>query len=54
MTAHAKACGLLKPNEQPATRCSNVGCGAGYFFHSLKARSIAVDYPGDRRFAALL
>jgi ubiquinone/menaquinone biosynthesis C-methylase UbiE len=46
MTCAAQAVELLKPHVEAGDVLLDVGCGSGYFFHSLKSRDIAVDYYG--------
>jgi SAM-dependent methyltransferase len=46
MTAHAQAADLLQPRVSPGDILLDAGCGSGYFFHSLAARSIPVEYWG--------
>ena len=46
MTCAAQAAELLAPHVTPGDRLLDVGCGSGYFFHSLKGRGIDVVYYG--------
>jgi ubiquinone/menaquinone biosynthesis C-methylase UbiE len=46
MTCAAQAAELLVPHVAPGDTLLDVGCGSGYFFHSLKSRGIAVAYHG--------
>lgn len=46
MTCAAQATELLAPNVSVGDTLLDVGCGSGYFFHSLKKRQINVDYYG--------
>lgn len=46
MTAHAQAAEILSQLVSPGESLLDVGCGAGYFFHSLMSRSIDVRYWG--------
>ena len=46
MTCAAQAAELLMPLAKPGQTILDAGCGSGHFFHSLKDRSIALDYFG--------
>jgi SAM-dependent methyltransferase len=46
MTCAAQAAELIKPHVEPGDELLDVGCGSGYFFHSLKSRGIEVEYYG--------
>lgn len=46
MTSHRQAVDLLAPHVSPGDKLLDVGCGSGYFFHSLRARGIPVEYYG--------
>lgn len=46
MTAHAQAVELLEPRVQSGDTVLDAGCGSGYLYHSLAARSLDVDYWG--------
>jgi len=46
MTCAAQAVELLKPLVEPGDTLLDVGCGSGYFFHSLKSRAVPVEYYG--------
>lgn len=46
MTCHAQAAELLAPLAAPGDTLLDVGCGAGYFYHSLKKRDLALEYFG--------
>lgn len=46
MTCAAQAAELIANLVAPGDSLLDVGCGSGYFYHSLVARGIAVDYWG--------
>jgi SAM-dependent methyltransferase len=46
MICHAQAAELLAPLVSADDILLDVGCGSGYFFHSLKSRNIAISYFG--------
>ena len=46
MDCAAQAAELLAPYVSPGNTLLDVGCGSGYFFHSLKKRQIPVEYFG--------
>jgi ubiquinone/menaquinone biosynthesis C-methylase UbiE len=46
MTSAAQAARLLGPLVAPGDTLLDAGCGSGYFFHSLKKRSIPAEYWG--------
>ena len=46
MTCHAQAAELLAPHVRPGETLLDVGCGSGYFYHSLKKRGLPVEYHG--------
>jgi len=46
MTCAAQAAELLAPYVTPGDTLLDVGCGSGYFFHSLQKRGILVEYFG--------
>lgn len=54
MTCHQQAVTLLQPRVSPGDTLLDVGCGSGYFFHSLRKRTVPVDYWGIDATAALI
>lgn len=46
LTCHAQAAELLAPNVSDGDTVLDVGCGSGYFFHSLRNRDIPAEYWG--------
>jgi ubiquinone/menaquinone biosynthesis C-methylase UbiE len=46
MTCAAQAADLLTPYVAPGDSLLDVGCGSGYFFHSLRKRGLQVEYYG--------
>jgi len=46
MTCAAQAAELLGPFVLPGDTLLDVGCGSGYFYHSLRKRNIPVEYFG--------
>ena len=46
MTCAAQAAELLATLAEPGDSVLDVGCGSGWFFHSLRARGLDVDYWG--------
>ena len=46
MTCAAQAAELLQPYVRPGDTLLDVGCGSGYFFHSVLKRGIPVQYYG--------
>lgn len=46
MVCHAQAVELLMPYARDGDTLLDVGCGSGYFYHSLRKRNIPVQYFG--------
>ncbi len=46
MTCHAQAIDLLKPHIANGDSILDVGCGSGYFYHSILKRKILAEYWG--------
>jgi len=46
MTCAAQAAEILAPHVTPGDTVLDVGCGSGYFFHSLRKREIPAEYFG--------
>ncbi|WP_204106199.1 MULTISPECIES: class I SAM-dependent methyltransferase [Spirulina sp. CCY15215] len=46
MTCQAQAAEILQERAVPGDILLDVGCGSGYFYHSLRSRKIPVDYYG--------
>lgn len=46
MTCHAQAAELLAPHVRAGDVLLDAGCGSGYFYHSLRTRSIGARYLG--------
>lgn len=46
MTCAAQAAELLAPLVTPGDTVLDVGCGSGYFYHSLRKRAIPAEYHG--------
>lgn len=46
MTCHAQAIELLRPHIVDGDSILDVGCGSGYFFHSIVNRKIVAEYWG--------
>lgn len=47
MTAHAQAAEILSQRIAPGDSVLDVGCGSGYFYHSLTGRNLPVEYWGS-------
>ena len=45
-TCSAQAAELLQPHVRPGDELLDVGCGSGWFYHSLRRRGIDVEYYG--------
>jgi ubiquinone/menaquinone biosynthesis C-methylase UbiE len=54
MTAHAQAAELLAPRISAGDSILDVGCGSGYFYHSLAGRNLPVEYWGLDACGALI
>lgn len=54
MTAHAQAAELVALRARAGDTLLDAGCGSGYFFHSLAARAIPVEYWGADASRALI
>lgn len=54
MTCHAQAAELLRQHCTAGESILDVGCGSGYFFHSLHTRGVEADYYGIDATAALI
>ena len=54
MTCAAQAADLLVPLAVNGKTILDVGCGSGYFFHSLKNRNIPLEYYGVDATASLI
>lgn len=54
MTCHQQALELLKPQMEKGDTLLDVGCGSGYFYHSLRKREIPVTYFGIDAAASLI
>lgn len=46
MTAHAQAAELLSSRVKSGETLLDIGCGSGYFYHSLRERSLRLEYWG--------
>lgn len=54
MTAHAQAAELLSQRISEGDSVLDVGCGSGYFYHSLASRHLPVEYWGLDSCGALI
>jgi len=54
MTCHQQALELLRPQMKNGDTLLDVGCGSGYFYHSLRKRDIPVTYFGIDAAVALI
>ncbi len=54
MTAHAQAAEMLAPRIRAGDSVLDVGCGSGYFYHSLAERNMPVEYWGLDACGALI
>jgi ubiquinone/menaquinone biosynthesis C-methylase UbiE len=54
MTAHAQAAEMLSPRISAGDSVLDVGCGSGYFYHSLAGRDLPVEYWGLDACGALI
>ena len=54
MTAHAQAAELLSQRIGVGDSVLDVGCGSGYFYHSLAGRNLPVEYWGLDACGALI
>jgi len=54
MTAHAQAAELLSARIELGDSVLDVGCGSGYFYHSLAIRGLPVEYWGLDACGALI
>ncbi|MCX7309509.1 MAG: methyltransferase [Afipia sp.] len=54
MTAHAQAAELLALRAGDGDTVLDVGCGSGYFYHSLDSRGLSLEYWGCDASRALL
>lgn len=54
MTAHAQAAEILSQRIAPGDSVLDVGCGSGYFYHSLAGRNLPVEYWGLDACGALI
>jgi ubiquinone/menaquinone biosynthesis C-methylase UbiE len=54
MTAHAQAADLLASRISAGDSVLDIGCGSGYFYHSLASRDLPVEYWGLDACGALI
>jgi SAM-dependent methyltransferase len=54
MTCASQAAELLSEIARPGDALLDVGCGSGYFYHSLRRRGLALDYHGIDATAAFI
>jgi ubiquinone/menaquinone biosynthesis C-methylase UbiE len=54
MTAHAQAVEILQTLAQDGDSILDVGCGSGYFYHSIRNRKLPLKYSGVDSEASLI